>query len=82
MARPTRSWLEKRGICANMSLVLIRMKHIFAAACWVFFSATSLTQAVILATGDGTQNATGAGAGDGWNYVGTVSGASGVYLGT
>jgi hypothetical protein len=82
MARATRCWLEKRGICANMPLVLIRMKHIFAAACWVFFSATSLTRAVILATGDGTQNATDTGAGDGWNYVGTVSGASGVYLGT
>jgi hypothetical protein len=39
-------------------------------------------EAVILATGDGTQNTTGTGAGAGWDYVGQVSGASGVYLGT
>ncbi|MEY4489763.1 MAG: hypothetical protein RIQ79_2271 [Verrucomicrobiota bacterium] len=37
--------------------------------------------AVILATGDGTQNTTGTGAGLGWDYVGTVSFGSGVYLG-
>lgn len=39
------------------------------------------SQGVILAGGDGTQNATGVGAGAGWNYVGAVGGASGVYLG-
>lgn len=37
--------------------------------------------AVIVAGGDGTQNTTGAGAGTGWNYVGTRGVGSGVYLG-
>jgi len=48
----------------------------------VLFLATSFqASAVIVAGGDGTQNTTGVGAGDGWDYVGTVNGASGVYLG-
>jgi hypothetical protein len=37
--------------------------------------------AVIVAGGDGTQNATGSGAGTGWNYVGTRGVGSAVYLG-
>lgn len=36
---------------------------------------------VIVQGGDGTQNETGLGAGAGWDYVGTVNGASGIYLG-
>jgi len=38
-------------------------------------------RAVIVSTGDGTSNQTSSGAGSGWNYVGSVNGASGVYLG-
>lgn len=37
--------------------------------------------AVIVQGGDGSQNATPLGAGSGWYYVGSVGGASGVYLG-
>ncbi len=37
--------------------------------------------AVVVSGPDGTINTTGTGAGDGWNYVGTVGGASGIYLG-
>lgn len=44
-------------------------------------SAASVAQAVIIGPGDGTQNTTGTGMSSGWNYVGTVNGASGVYLG-
>lgn len=43
--------------------------------------APATARAVIVATGDGTQNATSTGAGAGWDYVGSVGGASGVYLG-
>jgi Trypsin. len=37
--------------------------------------------AVIVQGGDGSQNVTADGAGGGWDYVGSVGGASGVYLG-
>ena len=37
--------------------------------------------AVIIADGDGTGNTDGTGAGTGWDYVGALNGASGVYLG-
>lgn len=37
--------------------------------------------AVIAQGGDGSQNTTPLGAGSGWDYVGSVGGASGVYLG-
>ena len=40
----------------------------------------AISQAVIVGTGDGTQNTTGTGMSSGWDYVGTVDGASGVYL--
>ncbi len=38
-------------------------------------------RAVIVSGGDGSGNTTSSGAGDGWNYVGSIGGASGVYLG-
>ncbi len=38
--------------------------------------------AVAIAGGDGTGNTTAAGAGDGWGYVGSINGASGIYLGS
>lgn len=41
----------------------------------------SMTKAVIVGPGDGTANTTGTGMSSGWNYVGAVGGASGVYLG-
>lgn len=41
----------------------------------------SSTKAVIVGPGDGTGNTTGSGMSSGWDYVGTVDGASGVYLG-
>jgi hypothetical protein len=37
--------------------------------------------AILVATGDGTQNTTQGTMPDGWNYVGSTSNASGVYLG-
>lgn len=41
----------------------------------------SVTRAVIVGPGAGTGNTTGSGMSSGWDYVGTVGGASGVYLG-
>ncbi len=41
----------------------------------------NLTHAVIVGPGNGTANTTGAGMSSGWNYVGAVASASGVYLG-
>jgi hypothetical protein len=42
---------------------------------------TGLARGVIVQGGDGTGNTTGTNAGSGWNYVGSVGGASGVFLG-
>jgi hypothetical protein len=39
-------------------------------------------RAVLVGTGDGTQDTTQGSMPDGWNYVGSVGSASGVYLGT
>src|ERR1019366_9062704 len=50
----------------------------------LFATITSVTRAIIVAGGDGTQNTTdpfGLGSSSPWNYVGTVNGDSGVYLG-
>jgi hypothetical protein len=46
-----------------------------------FLLCCGMARAVILSGGDGSGNATGAGAGSGWDYVGSIGGASGVYLG-
>jgi hypothetical protein len=48
----------------------------------LFLGLAASSHALILAGGDGTQNATGVGAGAGWDYVGSVGGATGVYLGS
>jgi len=50
-------------------------------ACLLAIGFALSARAVIVSGGDGTQNQTSAGAGSGWNYVGSVNGASGVYLG-
>jgi hypothetical protein len=53
----------------------------FKLFCLALALTLSHASAVIVAGADGTVNTTGAGAGDGWNYVGSVGGASGIYLG-
>jgi hypothetical protein len=53
----------------------------FKLACLTLALSLSHAAAVVVSGPDGSINTTGAGAGDGWNYVGTVGGASGIYLG-
>lgn len=52
-----------------------------AMALVVVLSGFRMALGVIVEGGDGTQNTTADGAGVGWDYVGSVGGASGVYLG-
>jgi hypothetical protein len=49
--------------------------------CLILALGLSHAAAVVISGTNGSINTTGAGAGDGWNYVGTVGGASGIYLG-
>lgn len=53
----------------------------FVLTCLSLLACVSQAAAVIIAGGTGSGNTTGTGAGAGWNYVGYVNGASGVYLG-
>lgn len=55
---------------------------IFRIAFLIMTLSLAEVSAVVVAGADGTINTTGTGAGDGWNYVGTVNGASGIFLGT
>ncbi len=57
-----------------------RARARFAGVLLAFVFAGS-ARAVIVTGGNETQNTTALGAGLGWSYVGTVNGASGVYLG-
>ena len=76
MKSPPPTVSRRLGSAGNLSARL----RVIGLACLTGLAAPAL-HAVILATGDGTQNTTGTGAGPGWDYVGTVSFASGVYLG-
>ncbi len=58
----------------------------FTKYCALFVITVALSsrpaQAIVLTGGNGTENTTATGAGAGWDYVGQVWDASGVYLGT
>jgi hypothetical protein len=51
-------------------------------AIWMLCLPIMAAEAVILREGDAGTQTTGDGAGDGWDYVGSIGGASGVYLGS
>jgi len=76
MTRPANRPTPRRGVLVPTARLLLRSLALALA----ILAAPSL-HAVIVAGGDGTQNTTGAGAGTGWNYVGTRGVGSGVYLG-
>ena len=58
----------------------MRSRHLLAA--FLIALSASAARAVIVAGLDGTQNATAPGNGAPWGHVGTIGGASGVYLGS
>ena len=57
------------------------MKYLVLIVALLALAVLPAIRAVIVEGGDGTQNTTAPGNGAPWDHVGTISGASGVYLG-
>lgn len=68
--------MRRAEYCHTRCRARVRFTGVVAA-----FAMVATGRAVIVTGGNETQNTTASGAGGGWSYVGTVNGASGVYLG-